>query len=391
MTLPRRIYLDHAATSWPKQDDVLDAVDRYARDCGAASGRGQYQSANRADAILRSARLGLTRLIGSPSAESIAFFSNGTQAINAAIAGIVRDGDHVVCTAAEHNSVLRPLSHLANTRRVTLTVVECDSDGVVRAEDVLNAVTESTRLVAVTSASNVTGGEQPIQAIGSGLRSLRSATDCTAFLCDAAQTLGYLPIDVQACSIDLLAAPGHKGIGGPQGTGFLYVSPTWHEEIAASVFGGTGSQSESLAMPTTMPAKLEPGNLNVAAIAGLDVAVKQIAAREEAVYSETLQSVARQLNEGLRSIESIRVFGKPSRLPIVSLAIDGFEPTDLSAILDAQFSIETRAGLHCAALIHEAIGSAPAGTLRISGSATTSVEEIDAVIAAIRQIADALG
>ncbi|EMI22786.1 cysteine desulfurase family protein [Rhodopirellula maiorica SM1] len=388
MTLSRRIYFDHAATSWPKHTDVLDAMDRYARDCGAASGRGQYQSANMADGILHSARLGLSRLIGSPTAESIAFFSNGTQAINAAIGGIVRDGDHVVTTAAEHNSVLRPLSHLAETRNVTLTIVDCDHDGVVQADDVLDAVTGSTRLVAVTSASNVTGAEQPIQAIGSGLRSRASTA---AFLCDAAQTLGYLPIDVQACGIDLLAAPGHKGIGGPQGTGFLYVSPSWHDEVTASVFGGTGSQSESLAMPTTMPAKLEPGNLNVAAIAGLDVAVKQIASRDDAVYSETLLSVAHQLNDGLRGIKSIRVFGQPSRLPIVSIAIDGFEPTDLSAILDSQFSIETRAGLHCAALIHKAIGSAAAGTLRISGSASTSRAETAAVIEAVRQIADSLG
>ncbi|WP_372718699.1 aminotransferase class V-fold PLP-dependent enzyme [Novipirellula sp.] len=391
MMSPSRIYLDHAATSWPKHSDVLDAMDRYARDCGAASGRGQYQSANRADAILRSARLGISRLIGSPAAEGIAFFSNGTQAINAAIAGVVRDGDHVVTTAAEHNSVLRPLSHLAATRDVTLKIVDCDRDGLVSADDVLDAVTDATRLVAVTSASNVTGAEQPIQAIGCGLRSRSSATHSAAFLCDAAQTFGYLPIDVQACGIDLLAAPGHKGGGGPQGTGFLYVSPAWHDKINASVFGGTGSQSESLEMPTTMPAKLEPGNLNIAAIAGWDVAIKQIAARDEAVYSETLQSVAQQLSEGLRAIDSIRVFGKPGRLPIVSLAIDGFQPTDLSAILDAQFSIETRAGLHCAALIHDPIGSAPGGTLRISGSAATTREEIDAVVAAIRQMSDAIG
>ncbi|MFG0262294.1 MAG: aminotransferase class V-fold PLP-dependent enzyme, partial [Novipirellula sp. JB048] len=360
------------------------------RECGAASGRGQYQSASRADAILHSARVGLARLIHGASPSCIAFFSNGTQAINAAIAGLVRDGDHVVTTAAEHNSVLRPLSHLQSTHHVQVTIVDCDRDGVVRASDVLAAVTDSTRLVAVTSASNVTGAEQPIQEIGLGLQQRDDRHRSPAFLCDAAQSFGYLRIDVEACGIDLLAAPGHKGGGGPQGTGFLYVSPAWHERIAASIFGGTGSQSESLEMPKAMPEKLEPGNLNVAAIAGWNVAIQQIASRDEERYAAALGDVTQQLNDGLRSLRSVQVIGSPARLPIVSLTIEGFAPTDLSAILDAEFGIETRAGLHCAALIHTYLGSAPAGTLRISGSASTTREEITSVIDAIRQIADSV-
>ncbi len=384
------MYLDHAATSWPKHPDVLDAMDRYARECGAASGRGQYQSANQADAILHSTRRGISRLIHGASPNSIAFFSNGTQAINAAIAGIVRDGDHVVTTAAEHNSVLRPLSHLARTRNVNLTIVDCDRDGVVCANDILSAVTDATRLVAVTSASNVTGAEQPIQEIGQGLKQASQTPSSPAFLCDAAQSFGYLRIDVEAAGIDLLAAPGHKGSGGPQGTGFLYVSPAWHDRITASIFGGTGSQSESMEMPESMPAKLEPGNLNVAAIAGWNVAIEQLASRNDEHYAAALAAVSKQLNDGLRSIPSVTVLGSPARLPIVSLTIDGFPPSDLSAILDAEFGIEARAGLHCAARIHSFLGSAPEGTLRISGSAETTKQEIAFVIDAIRQIADSV-
>ncbi|TWU39235.1 aminotransferase class V-fold PLP-dependent enzyme [Novipirellula artificiosorum] len=380
MTL-NRIYLDHAATSWPKPPHVLDAMDRYARLCGAAAGRGQYGSAHEADAIVHQVRRSLARFIGASSTESIALFSNGTTAINAAIFGVVRNADHVVTTAAEHNSVLRPLAHLQSSGRITLSVVGCDRDGIVSAEEVLGAVTDQTSLVAVGSAGNVTGAEQPIEEIGRHLAEHRAM-----FLCDAAQSFGYLPMNVETLGVDLLAAPGHKGGTGPQGTGFLYVHPERFDRVEPIVFGGTGSQSESLSMPIVMPGKLEAGNLNVPALAGWAAGLTVLLEQSELRSASHCQRLAKRLHAGLTSIDGLRVFGKPSRLPIASVAAEGMSPIDLAAILDAEFGIETRAGLHCAALVHSYLGSAPEGTLRISGSVVTTDEEIDQVVAALQAI-----
>jgi cysteine desulfurase/selenocysteine lyase len=374
-----RIYLDHAATSWPKGACVLDAMDSYARDCGAAAGRGHYRSAVKADAVLTSLRHQIARRIVAPSADCISLHPSGTAALNAAIHGLVRDGDHVVTTAAEHNSVLRPLHFLQQHHAVELTIIDCDRDGRVNAADVLTAVSDRTRLVVVTHASNVTGAIQPIEAIAASLR-----THKALLLCDAAQTFGYLPIDVTAMEVDLLAAPGHKGGRGPLGTGLLYASPSCHELIRPSIQGGTGSQSESLDMPRDYPAKLEAGNMNVAALAGWEAGLR----RAESVESTAGRGreLAIQLHHGLRRIQDLRVIGQPGELPIASVCAPHLGPIDMATILDVEYGIETRAGLHCAALIHRHLGSLPDGTLRISGGATTTHQQIDAVVEAISSV-----
>ena len=382
-----RIYLDNAATSWPKSDAVLNAMDRFARQCGAAAGRGGYRSASQADAVVGSLRRGLADMIHAESPHCISLHANGTAALNAAIHGLLRDGDHVVTTAAEHNSVLRPLHHLQQTRNVRLTIVPCDRGGRVSASEVLGAVETATRLVALTHASNVTGVIQPVEAVGEGLRRHHAH-----FLCDAAQTFGYLPIDVRELGIDLLAAPGHKGSGGPLGTGFLYVRDALHDQITATIHGGTGSHSESLEMPTEMPGKLESGNLNVPALAGWTVALRQRIADDATQLAARQTALARQLYHGLAQVDGLRVFASPSavpRLPIASVQLD-MPATDASAILDAEFGIETRAGLHCAALIHAQLGSGRDGTLRVSGGHATTPDQIDTFLKAISAIAAAV-
>ncbi|TWU37693.1 putative cysteine desulfurase [Novipirellula aureliae] len=377
-----RIYLDHAATSWPKPESVFAATDLYHRHVGAAAGRGQYASASKADHVVAAVRRHVASLISAESSDCIALFSNGTMALNAAIAGILCEGDHVITTAAEHNSVLRPLSHLNALGRISLTIVDCDRYGLVDAAAVAEHLRDTTKLVAVTAASNVTGTLQPIEKIGQYL-----AKSQAAFLVDAAQTFGYLPINVEAIGVDLLAAPGHKGGNGPQGTGFLYVAPEWHPRIAPSTFGGTGTQSESLEMPTTMPAKLEAGNLNVAALAGWAAGLKELIEIGQALHTQHCKALANHLHEGIRAIGSYELFGQGDDLPIASIRAAHFTPSDLAVILDAEFGIETRAGLHCAALIHSHLGSSPDGTLRISGGAATTPEEIDRLLAALRTVA----
>ncbi len=274
--------------------------------------------------------------------------------------------------------MLRPLHHLQSVGTITVTVVPTDDQGAVDATNIFDAIQDNTRLVTLTHASNVTGCVQSIAEVGCGLRD-----HSAIYLCDAAQTFGAIPIDVQRSGIDLLAAPGHKGSGGPLGTGFLYSAPAVHEELVPTVQGGTGSQSESLEMPTEMPAKLEAGNLNVPALAGWNVALQDLLDDRTESRLQLLTSLSNQLYDGLANINGLRIFGRSRSLPIASIAIEGYSVTDAAVILDAEFGIETRAGLHCAALIHPHLGSGAEGTLRISAGHTTTESEIDALFAAI--------
>ena len=275
----------------------LAAMDRFTRECGAAAGRGGYRSAAAADQVVSKVRRDLATRIGASSSECISFHANGTAALNAAIYGMVRPGDHVVVSAAEHNSVLRPLHDLSKTQGVRLTIVPTDCDGLVDADAMIAAVEGDTRLVALTHASNVTGTIQPIRAVGKLLR------DHPAwFLCDAAQTLGTIPISVQEACIDLLAAPGHKSTGGPLGTALLYAAPKLHQQLEPSIRGGTGSESESLAMPQSMPSKLEAGNLNVPAIAGWGAALDLCQSDHLASRTQHAGQLAQRLHSGLAQI-----------------------------------------------------------------------------------------
>ncbi|KAA1261381.1 putative cysteine desulfurase [Rubripirellula obstinata] len=382
MTGQRRIYLDHAATSWPKHDTVLKAMDEFARDCGATAGRGAYQSSMAANQILAKTRVAIAKLIGAESTNCISFHSGGTAALNAAIHGLLRPGDHVVTTAAEHNSVLRPLHFLAKRDAIRLTIVPVDDSGIVDALGVVEAVEDDTRMVAVTAASNVTGAVQPISAIGKALKD-RSAL----FLCDAAQVFGAAPINVVDSHIDVLASPGHKASGGPSGTGLLYVNERLHDEIEPSIQGGTGSMSESLDMPTSFPEKLEAGNLHVSGIAGWLTSLERLKLDRT---EEHCRELSRKLHDGLRAIAGTHVFGKPGPIPIASVQIDGLSASDVAMILDSEFGIEVRSGLHCAALIHRCIGTADEGTVRISAGAETTTADIDAVIEAVTQIASSI-
>lgn len=375
-----RIYLDHAATGWPKPTAVYETMDRFARNIGAAAGRGSYRSATAAGEIVLSCRRRLARLIGAADPRRVALFSNGTTALNAAIFGVVRPGDHVVTTAIEHNSVLRPLEWLRTTAGVTVDVVPCDREGQVDPQAVLDRVTPRTRLVAISHASNVTGAVQDVATIAAALR----PTD-SLLLCDAAQTLGYLPIDVTRDAIDLLAAPGHKGACGPLGTGLLAVSPKAESLLQPTTFGGTGSISESLRMPTELPTMLEPGNLNVTAIAGWDAALATLAAEDPSERANRSQQMADTLRQFLQPLNDVRVIGG-RQLPIVSLTFSASEVSLIASLLDDEYGIEVRSGLHCAALIHEQLGTAPEGTLRVSGGHGTTPDQLQRCATAIAEL-----
>jgi selenocysteine lyase/cysteine desulfurase len=304
-----------------------------------------------------------------------------------ALHGLLRPGDHVVTTAVEHNSVLRPLAALRERIGIEVTRVPADGRGVVDAAAIERALSQPTALVAITHASNVTGAIQPIGDVA------RLAHDRGAVcLVDAAQSAGHLPIDVGDLGVDLLACSGHKGLLGPLGTGLLYVGPRIAERLQSFRQGGTGSRSESDRQPEQMPDKFESGNHNAPGLAGLDAALDWIESQGgvEALRAHELQLIG-LLTSGLAEIPGVRVYGPAapeSRTGVVSVTIDGFDPQDAAAVLDENFGIETRAGLHCAPGAHEAIGTAQSGgTLRLSPGPFTTRDQVAAAVAAIREIA----
>ncbi|EMB14325.1 aminotransferase class V-fold PLP-dependent enzyme [Rhodopirellula europaea] len=394
----RRIYLDHAATSWPKADGVTDAMVEFFSSVGASASRGNYASAMKASELVRSLRHKLARFIHAESESCISFHGGCTHALNCVIHGLVGssksigDGSHLLLSAVEHNAVIRPLLVAAKSCNATVEEVPTDRNGLLDADEVISRINNETRLVALSHVSNVTGAVQPIAEIGAAVAEAnRSRADFKQilFLCDAAQSFGYLPINVASLGVHALAAPAHKGCGGPPGIGMLYVSPKWHSAIQPWMQGGTGDDGRSDEMPESMPAKLEPGTMNLPAIAGWLAAMESMATPNELDdSSQKLAALSQRLHVGLNGIDGIKVFGQPGPLPIASLDFGpALPPDDAAAILDSEFGIEVRSGHHCAARLHSHLGTETAGTLRISGGHGTTSDEIDVVVAAVAEIA----
>jgi cysteine desulfurase/selenocysteine lyase len=381
-----RIYLDNAATSWPKPESVYVAVDRYLRDIGAAAGRSVYQEAADARKAIDMARRALARLIGADDPSHIVFTANGSDALNLAIHGVLRAGDHAICTDGDHNSVLRPLRSCQDGLGVEITHVRCDSAGWVNPDDVRQALRPNTRLVAMLHASNVTGVIEPAADVGKVCRQHGAI-----FLLDAAQSLGHMPIDVENLYADLLAAPGHKGLLGPLGTGVLYVRPGVGKRLRPIRQGGTGSHSESDLQPQTLPEKYEAGNLNVAGIAGLFAGIEWLEQQKISTIRQHELTLTAKLVSGLSQIAGITVYGpkEPAeRVGVVSVSIDGYDPQEAAAALDSAFRVQVRAGLHCAPRIHQAMGTLDrGGTVRFSIGPFNTAEDIDAAVHAVREIA----
>lgn len=404
-----RIYLDNAATSWPKPEAVYSAADRYQRDCGAAAGRGAYSQAMEAERVCAQTRNRLSRLLNAKRAEQIAFTLNGTDSLNQAIFGVVQEGDHVITTAAEHNSVLRPLHHLESEGRITLTVLPLNRFGQIDLNEFEAAFKTQTKLVAITHSSNVTGTVQPVAEV------IRLSHEKDAFvLVDAAQTLGRIPIDVRELNCDLLCSPGHKGLLGPLGTGILYVGENIDQHLRPTRFGGTGSLSESDSQPWKLPDRLESGNLNVPGLAGLDEGMRYLEKESiESIRKQEIQVVETVFNR-LKASEKIEFFGPiadpgaatqatsavtkegsepdwaEQQMPTLSFRVEGQGVHETAAMLDQAFSIQVRAGFHCAAKIHEYIESEPhRGTVRLSPGPFNTVEHANQVADAVLELIEA--
>lgn len=371
-------YFDNAATSFPKPEEVCSAIIAFQELCGASPGRGAYSNAKHATEILDRCRSLLCELVYAPSEKHCIFTLNCTDALNLAIFGIanhfISNGMpvHIVTTAMDHNSVLRPLNELAK-QGVTYTVVGVDpKTGIVDPKDIQNAITSNTRLVAVAHGSNVTGTVQDISSIGQICGEI-------PFLVDAAQTMGHHPIDVQEMNINLLAFPGHKGLLGPLGTGGLIMSPGIETILSPIRCGGTGSASESSQQPSSLPDKYESGSHNMIGIAGLVASLEWILTRSIRTLHTHEQSLCKQFIDELRHCDAVTIIGPQTtdhRVSVFSLQFDE-NPHEISNRLDEISGIASRSGLHCAPFAHEAMGTTKSGgTVRVSFGPFHTSEDI---------------
>lgn len=376
------IYLDNAATSFPKPESVYAALDHFARHSLANPGRSGHRMAQAAEHALADARHRLNRFFNGRNPERFAFTLNATDALNMAFKGVLTDGDHVITTDLEHNSVSRPLVAMAEAGRITLTRVPADSGGTIDPAAIEAAITPRTRLIALTHASNVLGTVQPVNPIG---RIARERD--LLLLVDAAQTAGVVPIDVQSMCIDLLALPGHKSLLGPTGTGALYVGPRatlrpWRE-------GGTGGDSLTPTQPTDFPHFLEGGTPNVLGVAGLIAGLDFVEERGlESIRKHEL-TLCDRLRSALQEMPGFEVFGHSDparRVGTISFRCEILPAPDLAGILDTSFDIAVRPGLHCAPYIHRALGTTPDGLVRVSPGPFNTESDIDRLVNALREI-----
>jgi cysteine desulfurase/selenocysteine lyase len=378
------IYLDNAATSYPKPERVYSALDRFARTSLANPGRAGHKMALAAEHTLEEARHRLNRHFKGKASERWIFTLNGTDALNMAIKGSLSEGDHVITTDLEHNSVSRPLVALAQAGRITLTRVPADGSGTIDPAAVRAAITPKTRLVAVTHGSNVLGTVQPIADIA---RLCREASDSILILIDAAQTAGVVPIDLQAVPIDFLAFPGHKGFFGPTGTGVLYVNPRcqlrpWRE-------GGTGGDSSTPTQPSEYPYYLEGGTPNVLGVAGLIAGLDFVEEQGVVEIRQHEVGLCERLREKLLERGGFEFFGHSDparRVGTISFRCEVLPATELGGILDQAFDIAVRPGLHCSPYIHKAIGTYPDGLVRVSPGPFSTADDIDQLVEALTEI-----
>ena len=379
------IYLDNAATSWPKPDCVYEAMLTYMRDVGANPGRSGHRLANEAERLRFDAREALAELFGVSDPMRVIFMLNATEALNLVIRGLLPPGAHVVTTSMEHNSVMRPI-RAAEHRGASVSLVPCRLDGTMAPDAIEEYIGPETRLIVANHASNVCGTVLPIRAIGAVARRRG-----VPFLVDAAQTAGCRPINIPADNIDLLAFTGHKSLLGPTGTGGLVIDDAFDIALLPPMtFGGTGSRSEQETQPDFLPDKYESGTPNMAGLAGLAAGVRYVLEHGVEQIREHERSVTRQVINGLQSITGVRVLGTgdpDGQTAVVSFTVDGESCSEIAHALDEQFDILCRPGLHCAPRAHRTMGTFPEGTVRLSLGLFSTEADVDRVLGAVADLA----
>jgi cysteine desulfurase family protein len=376
------IYFDHAATSWPKPTSVRDAINRYFGEAGGNPGRSGHRMSIEAARAIEECRDSLAECLGIADPARIVLTKNATEALNLAIYGRIRPGDHVVTSSIEHNSVMRPLRHL-ESMGASLTVVPCAANGMIDAEKVAAAINPQTRLVVTVHGSNVMGTVLPIAQIAQIARHHGAP-----YLVDASQTAGAIPIDVQALGIDMLAFTGHKALLGPTGTGGLYIRDGL--TLEPLMRGGTGSRSDMEVQPEFLPDAYESGTLNVAGFVGLAAGVRYVLDKGfETIMAHERALVDRFLT-GAADISGVIVYGPPDlkdRCGVISFNVSGMPCSDVGMLLDRDYGVLSRVGLHCSPGAHHTVGTFPGGTVRFGLGYSNTEAEIDIALGAIRDIA----
>ncbi len=376
------IYLDNAATTQKKPDQVLEAMVEALQSMGNSS-RGTHGGALKSARSVFSARENISRLFKGPGPEQVVFATNATEALNIAINGLFIKGDHVITTALEHNSVLRPLYRLEAEGIIELSIVPADKRGCVDYDDFSRLIRPNTRAIVCTHASNLTGNALDLYKIGAIAHS-----NNLLLVVDSSQGAGVLPLDMEAMHISVLCFTGHKGLMGPQGTGGLCVAKD--VDIRPFKVGGSGVQSYSHTHPTEMPTRLEAGTLNGHGIAGLGAGVEWLLETGVATVHAREIALAKRFYEGVKDIPGVKIYGDFSdwnRTAVVTLNLGDYDSGEVSDALWEDYEIATRPGAHCAPLMHMALGTVEQGAVRFSFSWFNTEEEVDAAINAMKELA----
>lgn len=378
------IYLDNAATSFPKPSCVIDSITNYMTNSGGNPSRGSSALAMQGNRAVYSCRESIANFFNFDKTENVIFTNNITSSINIILNALIKDGYHIITSTMEHNSVLRPLEKLKNKMDISVDFIEASSEGFVSVDSISNKIKNNTKVVILSHASNLIGSIQDIESIGKLCKEKN-----LFFIVDSAQTAGVIPIDMKACNISALTFTGHKSLFGPQGIGGFIIDDKINEEMDSVFVGGTGSSSYSLKHPTELPDKFECGTLNTPGIIGLNAGIEFINQEGLKKIRKTEEELCRYALDELSKVENLKIYGsldEKKRTSTILFNIDGLDPSELGFYLDSQKKIVTRTGLHCAPLAHKTIGSFPAGGVRVSFGYFNTKEEINYLVDSLKNI-----
>ncbi len=379
-----KIYLDNAATTFPKPQAVYNGMLNFMTSIGASPGRGSYAEALQSSRLVYNTRESLCKLFNFDKPENVIFTSNITHSLNILLKGVIKEGWHIITTSMEHNSVLRPLFQLKDVMNIEIDVLECSKDGLLDIEDFKSKIRQDTKLVVMSHASNIVGTIQPLEEIGKICKE-----NNILFIIDSAQTAGSIELDFKKLGCNALAFTGHKSLLGPQGIGGFLIDDKLNSMCNTYMTGGTGSLSSSISQPDFLPDKFESGTLNTPGIVGLNYGIDYI----KNVGIEEIKSHEGELCKiflnALSNMNDIILYGlntEKNRIPTVSINFKRMDSSEVSYILDSEYGIMTRTGLHCAPLAHKTIGTYPIGTLRFSIGPFNDLKDINYTIDSLNKI-----
>lgn len=379
-----KVYLDNASTSFPKPQIVNDSIYHYLTNIGGNSGRSNHSNALESNRYVYMAREKIASFFNYSKIENVIFTNNITTSLNILVNGILKPGDHVITTSMEHNAVIRPLYYLKENINIDLDIVSANNNGIIDVENIKDKIKPQTKLIIITHASNVTGSIQPIKEIGK-----LCMKNNIFFILDSAQSAGVLSIDFKELGLNALAFTGHKSLLGPQGIGGFIIDDKLNEICSPYILGGTGSLSHSLIQPDFLPDKFESGTLNIPGIVGLYEAIKFIENEGLTTIYEHNKKLRKKLIDELSNMPNYNIYGDLSSsngTSCVSISHSKIDISELSYILDFNYGISNRSGLHCAPLAHQTIGTFPNGTVRLSIGYFNTLKEIDYTIDALNKI-----